>query len=148
MDTEIEAVRALARASSVLDRASDELSLAHYRILSAVASGHERASHVAARLALGRPTVSAAVDSLSKRDLLKRTEVEGDQRASTLRLTAPGEQVLARVEGEMRQRIRELAERTADPERLLEALVLLGQAVDQWRAERRLREAGEEPPTE
>src|SRR5579875_3572176 len=62
---ETEAVRALARASSVLERSSSELNLAHYRVLSAIASGQERASHVAARLALGRPAVSAAVESLS-----------------------------------------------------------------------------------
>lgn len=55
LDAEIEAARALARASSVLERASSELSLGHYRVLSAVASGHERASQVAAKLALGLP---------------------------------------------------------------------------------------------
>jgi DNA-binding MarR family transcriptional regulator len=141
MDAEIKAVRALARASSVLERASDELSLAHYRVLSAVASGQERASHVAARLALGRPTISAAVDSLSKRGLLERSGVDGDHRVAALRLTAEGEQLLTRVEAEMRQRIRDLASLTADPDRLLEALVWLGEAVDQWRAERRLQAA-------
>jgi DNA-binding MarR family transcriptional regulator len=141
MDPEIEAVRALARASSVLERASDELSLAHYRVLSAIASGQERASHVAARLALGRPTVSAAVDSLVKRGLLERLGVDGDHRVAELRLTAEGEQLLARVEVEMRRRLRDLASLTIDPDRLLEALVWLGQAVDQWRAERRLQAA-------
>src|ERR1700678_4177691 len=100
MDPEIEAARGLARASSVLERASDELSLAHYRVLSAVASGQERASHVAARLALGRPTVSAAVDSLSKRGLLDRLSVDGDHRVAVLRLTAEGEELLVRVEAE------------------------------------------------
>jgi DNA-binding MarR family transcriptional regulator len=141
MDPEIEAVRALARASSVLERASDELSLAHYRVLSAIASGQERASHVAARLALGRPTVSAAVDPLVKRGLLERLGVDGDHRVAELRLTAEGEQLLARVEVEMRRRLRDLASLTIDPDRLLEALVWLGQAVDQWRAERRLQAA-------
>ncbi len=62
-----DAVRALARASRVLERASSELSLAHYRVLSAIASGDERGSRIAARLALGKPTVSAAVESLCQR---------------------------------------------------------------------------------
>ena len=39
----IEAVRALARVVPLLERASTELSLAHYRVLCAVASGDERA---------------------------------------------------------------------------------------------------------
>ena len=97
----LEAVRALARASRVLERASGELSLAHYRVLSAIASGDERASRVAARLAVGKPTISAAVESLCQRGLLVRSEVTGDQRAAALRLTAEGEALLDRVEAEM-----------------------------------------------
>jgi DNA-binding MarR family transcriptional regulator len=86
-DELIEAVRALARASRFLERSSDELSLAHYRVLAAVASGDERASRVAQRLAIGRPTISAAVDALGQRGLLSRGTVEGDQRATALHLT-------------------------------------------------------------
>ncbi|HXP55922.1 MAG TPA: MarR family winged helix-turn-helix transcriptional regulator [Streptosporangiaceae bacterium] len=142
MDAEVEAVRALARASSVLERSSDELSLGHYRVLSAIASGQERASHVAARLALGRPAVSAAVESLCERGLVARFEVDGDHRAVTLRLTGEGEQLLGRVEGEMRGRLRDLAVRTPDGDRLLESLVWLGQAIDEWRSERRAQKTG------
>ena len=39
----------LARASRILERATGELSLAHYRVLAAVASGEERASRLAVR---------------------------------------------------------------------------------------------------
>jgi DNA-binding MarR family transcriptional regulator len=136
MDTQLEAIRALARASSVLERASRELSLAHYRVLAAVASGDERASHVAAKLALGRPAVSAAVESLSGRGLLARDTVDGDGRAVALRLTPEGERLLAEVEAEMRRRIEDLCRRVPDSEQLLQALIWLGQAVDERRAER------------
>ena len=91
-------MRALARASRLLERASGDLSLAHYRVLAAVASGEERASRVAARLALGRPAISAAVDSLGQRGLLDRVEVEGDARAVALSVTAAGQRVLAQAE--------------------------------------------------
>ena len=141
-DAELEAVRALARASSVLDRSSAELSLGHYRVLSAVASGQERASQVAARLALGKPAVSAAVESLCERGLLARSESDEDHRAVTLRLTGDGEQVLGRVEAEMTERIRDLCRRTPDGDRLLESLVWLGQAIDEWRSERRAQKTG------
>ncbi|HTU30614.1 MAG TPA: MarR family winged helix-turn-helix transcriptional regulator [Solirubrobacteraceae bacterium] len=133
---EIEAVRALARASSVLERSSTELNLAHYRVLSAVASGEGRASHVAAKLALGRPAISAAVESLTQRGLLTRYEVDGDQRVAGLRLTREGERLLAEVETEMRERLRDLCRRTPDGDGLLEALVWLGRALDERRAER------------
>ena len=73
-------MRALARASRLLERATDELSLGHYRVLAAVAAGEERASRVASRLALGKPTVSATVESLCERGLVARARVAGDQR--------------------------------------------------------------------
>jgi DNA-binding MarR family transcriptional regulator len=133
----VEAVRALARVSRVLERSSHELSLAHYRVLSAVAAGEERASRVAARLAVGKPTVSAAVDSLLERGLLARSRVAEDQRASALCVTAAGEALLARVEAEMVRRIEDLCARTPDPQRVLESLTWLEHALEEARAERR-----------
>lgn len=127
---DIEAVRALARTSRVLERASGELSLAHYRVLAAVASGDERASRLAARLAVGKPAISAAVDALCHRHLISRSGVAGDQRASCLRLTAEGAGLLARVEQEMSEKLRTLARRTSDPERTLDSLVEMGTAID------------------
>ncbi len=140
-DPELEAIRALARASSVLKRSSKDLSLAQYRVLAAIASGHERASHVAANLALGKPTVSAAVELLAQRRLIVRAEADGDRRAESLRLTGTGATLLAEVEAEMRRRLRDLCARTPDGKRLIEALVWLGRAVDERHRER--HEAGE-----
>jgi DNA-binding MarR family transcriptional regulator len=132
----VQAVRALARASRVLERASGELNLAHYRVLSAVASGDERASRVAARLRLGKPTVSAAVDALCRRGLMTRVAAADDQRAVALSLTAPGWSLLDRVEEEMVAKIRGLSARTPDPQRLIESLAWMGGAIDQAHAER------------
>jgi DNA-binding MarR family transcriptional regulator len=129
-DPDVTAVRALARASRVLERASSDLSLAHYRVLAAVASGEQRASRVAARLALGRPTISAAVDSLGQRGLLDRVDVEGDGRGVALSVTVAGRRVLARTEAEMAARLGDLVGRTKDPRRVLEALAWLGPAID------------------
>src|ERR1700722_18822054 len=108
----VEAVRALSRASRLLERASGELSLSHYRVLSAIASGDERASRVAARLAVGKPTISATVESLCQRGLIARSIVAGDHRAAALRLTAEGVALLSRVEAEMVARLEDLGSRT------------------------------------
>jgi DNA-binding MarR family transcriptional regulator len=132
----VQAVRALARASRVLERASSELNLAHYRVLSAVAAGDGRASRVAARLALGKPTVSAAVDALCRRGLLTRVAETDDQRAVALSLTVSGRSLLDRVEDEMVARIRSLSARTPDPEQLIESLGWIGGAIDEAHAER------------
>ena len=99
MDRErsLEAVRALARASSVLERASSDLSLAHYRVLSAIAAGDHRATRIAAKLAIGKPAVSATVESLRQRGLLQTSGVAGDNRATALALTPDGEALLQQV---------------------------------------------------
>jgi DNA-binding MarR family transcriptional regulator len=132
----VDAVRALARASRMLERSSGELSLAQYRVLSAVATGDERASRIAVRLALGKPTISATVDGLCQRGWLTRAGVDGDQRAAALHLTPAGRDLLTEVETEMIARIDALAARTVDPDALLDALAALGDAIDQLLAER------------
>jgi len=138
----VEAVRALARASSALERSSPNLSLAHYRVLAAIAQGSERASNVARRLALGKPAVSAAVESLCKRGLLARSDVASDQRAAALHVTPAGEALLAEVETEMIGRINDLCDRTPDGEQLIESLVWLGAAMDDRAAERLAAQKG------
>ena len=133
---DVRAVRALARLSRVLERADAELSLAHYRVLSAVAEGDQRATRLAARLALGKPTVSAAVDALSRRGLLLRGPVRGDQRAVVLSLTPRGRALLDRVEERMAARIAGLCARTPDGPGTLRALAVLGDALEQAHVER------------
>jgi DNA-binding MarR family transcriptional regulator len=124
----------------LLERASDELNLAHYRVLSAIASGDERASRIAHRLALGKPTVSAAVDAMCQRGLLTRSKSQTDQRVAALQLTSEGRAVLARVEAAMVARLDALCSRVPDPEQVRSSLVSVGTAVDELMAERRAAE--------
>jgi DNA-binding MarR family transcriptional regulator len=131
------ALLAAARLARVLDKAASELGLAHYRFLTLVAAGDERASRLAERLALGKPAVSAAVGALVAQGLLTRDDVKGDQRAIRLRLTDEGRAVLARTETAMAARLSELVEATKDPAATMQALVALGEAIDRDLAERR-----------
>src|ERR1700760_2909622 len=120
-ETEVQAIRALARVARLLERSSGDLNLAHYRVLSAIAEGDERASRVADRLALGKPTVSAAGESLTKRGLITREDVVEDRRATTLSLTSAGEEALAAVDREMLGYLDDLLGRTPDSARVLES---------------------------
>jgi DNA-binding MarR family transcriptional regulator len=130
----VEAVQSLTRASKVLERASGGLSLAHYRVLAAVAAGDARASRVAARLALGKPTVSASVEALSARGLLVRSGVACDQRAIQLSLTAAGADVLEGAQLSMTSTLEDLAARTGRRDEVISALVALGAAIDEMAA--------------
>lgn len=134
--TQRDAVRALARLARLLELSTGELSLAHYRVLSAVAEGDQRASRLAERLALGRPAISAAVDSLAQRGLLARCAVEGDLRGISLRLTAAGRKQLDDVESAAVAELRALAARTGEPEALLRMLAGLGPALEEAAVER------------
>jgi DNA-binding MarR family transcriptional regulator len=132
----VTAVRALVRAARVLESACAGISLAHYRVLAAVAQGDERASRLAARLALGKPAISVAVESLCGRGLLARSGVPEDQRATCLQLTPAGEELLRRVETTMARRLEEIAA-CGGARELLAGLAALGPAVDAWRAGQR-----------
>jgi DNA-binding MarR family transcriptional regulator len=140
-EDKVQVIRALARLARALERSSGDLNLAHYRVLSAIADGDERASRVADRLTLGKPTVSAAVESLCKRGLLTREDVADDRRAATLSLTADGRAALAAVEAVMIGRIDDLLGRTPDAARIVESLGQLGEALDEVAAERAAQRA-------
>jgi DNA-binding MarR family transcriptional regulator len=140
-DEVLVAVRGFARAVRILERASRDLSMSHYRVLASVAAGEERASRVAERLELGRPAISSAVDALCARGFLERREVQGDQRAVDLRVTPEGAAVLERVEHEMSQALQALCARVERSEQLIASLATLDTAVDAMYAEKRaLRE--------
>jgi len=135
-DLVVEAVRALSRAARLLEREAAELNLAHYRVLAAIAAGDQRASRIADKLALGKPTISASVEALSQRGLVQRAGVAGDQRAAALRLTRKGEDVLARADAAMARWLGAVLERTGRPGQVAGALVQMGDALEQMAAER------------
>ncbi len=132
----VEAVRTVVRLSRMFERACGELHLAHYRVLAAVAEGERRASHVAERLALGKPAISASVDALCRRGLLVRKPSESDQRVLTLQLTRAGEQLLAQTEAAMIERLDAVLEHVGDRRAAVAALTQLGGALDDFAAER------------
>jgi DNA-binding MarR family transcriptional regulator len=127
----IEAVRTLSRLSRIIERASDSLSPADYRVMSTLASGEARASRLANRLLLGKPTISTTVESLSKRGLIVKSSVEGDNRAVGLALSAEGAELFARMETRMTRQLELLAERTPNAEQVLESLGWLGVVIEE-----------------
>src|SRR5438876_4863538 len=98
-------IRTLARLARVLERACVDLTLPQYRVLALVATGSERATHLAGELALTKPTVSAMVESLVERGLVERASVSGDRRAVRLTVTPAGRRALRAAEDAMRTRL-------------------------------------------
>jgi len=119
----------------MLERACGELSLSHYRILNMVAAGDGRASRLAGRLALGKPAVSASVESLVGRSLLVRSGSDPDRRATRLEITAQGRAVLAAAESTMSAALADLLEHDPAAPATLVALGNLSRALDRRQCE-------------
>jgi len=93
-------VRVLARLALTTSRVCDEsgISLVQYRLLQVIAEEPQRAGKLAERLAVSRPTLTAAARALDDRGLVLREAVPGDGRGIQLRLTAAGEAAIRDAE--------------------------------------------------
>jgi DNA-binding MarR family transcriptional regulator len=136
VDSLTEAARALVRVARMLEHAASELTLPQYRLLVMVAGGDQRASKLAGRLALSKPTVTAAVDGLVERGLLIRSEVPGDRRAVDLSLTDDGRRALASTDAAIGERLARVLDRCADPALARAGLLQLSAAIEVVVAER------------
>ncbi len=140
----------LARLARLLEHACGDLhpplTLAQYRLLAMIGSGADRASHLAGRLALAKPTVSATVDTLVERGLVERATSRDDRRVMTLTLTAGGQRELGAAETAMRARLDDVLGRLDDPAAVSLALSALRGGLDERRSERRSSRRAERAP--
>ena len=131
-----DAVRTLARLSRLLERGAGDLSLAQFRVLAMVDDGGDRASWLADRLALARPTITSIVDGLVERGYLTRTADAGDRRVTRIALTQRGRRALEAAEAAMAERLQEVLAQTADSAAVAWAINELGSGLDRMRAKR------------
>jgi DNA-binding MarR family transcriptional regulator len=138
-----EAARAVVRVARMLEHACRELTLPQYRLLVMVASGDQRASKLAGRLALSKPTVTAVVDGLVERGYLTRSEACGDRRAVDLSLTESGHRALAVTDAAMAERLGRVLDLCDDPAHAEAGLLQLSDAVDRVVAEKMAEKVAE-----
>jgi DNA-binding MarR family transcriptional regulator len=134
-------VLTLARISRLLERACSSsgqppLTLAQYRLMAMIGSGTSRASQLAGRLALAKPTVSATLDTLVERGLVDRTTAPDDRRVTSLSLTDAGRAAVGDAEIAMRTRLDDVLAHVEQPEMVRNALAALGHGLDVLREER------------
>ncbi|HEY7438896.1 MAG TPA: MarR family transcriptional regulator [Acidimicrobiia bacterium] len=122
--------RTLARLARMLERSCGNLTLPQYRVLGLIADGSERATLLANRLALTKPSVSELIDTLVERGLVERGTEPLDRRAVRLVATKAGKQALRRAEASMAERIEPIIEGCDDPELVRAALAQIGPALD------------------
>ena len=136
----------IARLSRVLENhATTELSLSQYRVLGLLASGHERAGDLAARLAVTKPTLTALVDGLVERGFVIRETQAGDRRAVRVAITDAGRAAADSAGRGFRTVLDEVLGHCADPEAVLVAIDQLRAALDaRWEARVRNARSGQD----
>jgi DNA-binding MarR family transcriptional regulator len=129
-------VRTLSRLSRVLERSCEGLTLPQYRVLALVASGNERATRLAEHLAVAKPTITAVVDGLVDRGLVRRAAVEGDRRSARLQITAAGHRALTAAEQSMEAALGRVLVRVDDRLEVVASIAALDGALDVLAADR------------
>jgi DNA-binding MarR family transcriptional regulator len=106
------------------------LTLPQYRVLGLLAGGDERASLLASRVSVAKPTLTSIVDSLFDRGLVSREIPDGDRRSVRVSITAAGRIELRKATAEFRGVLDEVLMACDQPEAVLDALSAVRQALD------------------
>ncbi|MFP8881777.1 MAG: MarR family transcriptional regulator [Myxococcota bacterium] len=106
----IPGIRLLARLARVAERACQEsgISLPQYRLLVSISNRPQRASDLAVRVGVSRPTLTSLVDGLAQGNLLRRVPVPTDRRGIQLEATEEGRVAMGRAESVLSRRFLEL----------------------------------------
>jgi DNA-binding MarR family transcriptional regulator len=125
----------IARLSRLLENsAPPELSFSQYRVLGLLASGDERSTLLAARLAVAKPTLTSLVDGLVERGFVTRRSADDDRRAVHLSITTAGRAALDRAASLLGDALDDVVRRCEHPGAVVAALDELRLALDQrWR---------------
>ena len=124
--------------SRVLERALDDMTLPQFRVLSLIASSPERASLVAERAAVSRPSLTGILDGLEGRGWVQRVTVEGDRRGVSLEVTPEGAAALAHAQRLMAAALDDvLHDAGRDRAAVVKGLDVLGRAMKERHRARR-----------
>lgn len=106
-------VRVFARLARVAEQACQTtgISLPQYRLLACVADGPQRASALAQRVGVSRPTLTSLVDGLEQAGLLQRRPVPTDRRGIALEATPAGMSAVALADVALADRLVDLVGR-------------------------------------
>ncbi|MFD0633525.1 MarR family winged helix-turn-helix transcriptional regulator [Catenulispora yoronensis] len=110
----VDAVQVLVRLRRTLERVETGLSLPQYQLLAMVRSGGERSARLADKLAVRKPTLTAAADALVGAGFLEREADPGDRRVVRVRITEAGLVALRTAEKQLAVAVAPLLADAAD----------------------------------
>jgi DNA-binding MarR family transcriptional regulator len=127
----VAAVRVLARLYRLLESVDSGLTLPQYRVLAALAQGGVRSAHLAERLAVRGPTLTAIADALVNAGYATRESEPGDRRVVKLHATDAGLAALKHADECYLGKIGPLLDEIADGDHFVADLVAVGVALDE-----------------
>lgn len=142
--TLVGAVRAMIRLHHALERVDTGLTLPQYRILALIEAGGERSARLAERLAVAKPTLTAAADVLVGAGYLVREAEPGDRRVVRLLLTPAGRAALRRADVAYTDWLAPLLDDAEHPDAVLAGLAEVEAVLRQRRAARAVARHGNE----
>ncbi|HUD37750.1 MAG TPA: MarR family transcriptional regulator [Streptosporangiaceae bacterium] len=116
-----------------MERVDAGLTPQQFRMLKLIGAGGERSARLAERLAVAKPTLTSTADGLVAAGLVWRETEISDRRVVKLRLTEAGQVALDHANAVYGEWLAELLVAAGEPERLLDGLGLIDQAIDQLR---------------
>jgi DNA-binding MarR family transcriptional regulator len=116
-----------------MERVDAGLTPQQFRMLKLIGAGGERSARLAERLAVAKPTLTSTADGLVGAGLVWRETEISDRRVVKLRLTEAGQVALDHANAVYGEWLAELLAAAGEPERLLDGLGLIDQAIDQLR---------------
>jgi DNA-binding MarR family transcriptional regulator len=102
------AVTALAFASRTLEKALEQMTLPQYRVLTLITNSPERASRIAERADVTRPSLTGLLDGLVAKGWVARSDVDGDRRGVSLAITATGKTAYETARSAMTDAVQDL----------------------------------------
>lgn len=127
----------VARLARVIENHSaSELTMPQYRVLGLLSSGHERATELASKMAVAKPTLTSLIDGLVERGYVERAGAAGDRRAVRLVITPAGLAAADAAGTALRAVLDDVLARCPDPASVLGALDDLRLALDARWSER------------
>lgn len=138
----------IARLSRLLEsHASADLTLSQYRVLGILYTGDERATRLADRLTVAKPTLTSLIDSLVDRGYVARETSAGDRRAVRLSITDAGRDAFAAVEHRLGEVLDEVLDCSDDRASIVRAIEQLGTALDRrWAKVSEREQPGDRSP--
>jgi DNA-binding MarR family transcriptional regulator len=133
-----DAARTLSFVARTLERSLEDMTLPQFRVLTFLSTSPERASEIAEKAGVTRPSLTGVIDGLTAHGWVRRVEVDGDRRGVGLEITPAGRRALTTASAQAADQLADVVGHVSpgDQQRVLDGLEALSRALGEHRRAR------------